>query len=113
MNVPPPRVDYGIPKMVVDSIMMCDANLQTELFKNIVLAGGTTMLFGFPERMRKSIQAIVDSSHTYFNVVADSQRKYGAWIGGSMYGSLPTFPILKITQQEYFADPTSVSKKYF
>lgn len=112
MRDPPPRVDYGVPKMVIDSISMCDSSLQTELYKNIVLSGGTTMLYGFAERMKKNIGAIVGNSQ-YFQVVADSQRKYGAWIGGSMYGSLPTFPSIKITQQEYFADQSYVNKKYF
>mmetsp|Transcript_39174 Transcript_39174/g.77014 ORF Transcript_39174/g.77014 Transcript_39174/m.77014 type:complete len:396 (-) Transcript_39174:339-1526(-) len=112
MAHPPPRVDYGVPKMVVDSISMCDPNLQKDLYKNIVLAGGTTMLFGFAERMKMNIGNLVDS-FTHFNVVADSQRKYGAWIGGSMYGSLSTFPDIKVTQQEYINDNTYVHKKFF
>ncbi len=30
------------------------------------------------------------------NVIQDSQRKYAAWIGGSMYASLATYNLLKV-----------------
>lgn len=40
-----------------------------------------------------------------FNFVADFQRKYSAWIGGSMLGSLKTFQSLAINKQEYEENP--------
>jgi len=33
----------------------------------------------------------LSSGHQYMNVIQDSQRKYAAWIGGSMFASLSTF----------------------
>lgn len=36
---------------------------------------------------------------------ADSLRKYAAWIGGSMIGSLRTFQGLAITKAEYDENP--------
>jgi hypothetical protein len=47
------------------------------------------------------------------NIITDSQRKYAAWIGASMYASLPTFAIIKITAEQYKRDEHSVSKKFF
>lgn len=47
------------------------------------------------------------------NIVTDSQRKYAAWIGASMYASLPTFSIIKITADQYKRDENTVHKKFF
>lgn len=102
----------GVHRLIYDSIMMCDPFLQKDLLSNIVLSGGTSMLPGFGDRIRKEINELV-KGHYLTHIVTDSQRKNGAWIGGSMYASLETFGQLKITAQEYFADPTMVHKKYF
>lgn len=108
---------WGIHTLVYNSIMMCDPYLQKDLLKNIVLAGGSSMLAYFGERMRKEIGELAEG-HQYTQVITDSQRKYAAWVGASMFASLPTFSQIKITQQEYAQDPnpkdpTIVHKKYF
>lgn len=106
--------DYtgGVGKMVHDTILMCDEELQKEFFKNIVLGGGSSMIKGFGARMRREIAERV-GQHTFTHVVLDSQRKCSAWIGGSMYASLETFGMIKITAQEYQLDPTIVHQKFF
>lgn len=53
------------------------------------------------------------SSMSQLNIITDSQRKYAAWIGASMYASLPTFGIIKITADQYKRDENIVHKKYF
>lgn len=45
----------GIHKFTFDSIMKCDNDIKKDLFKNIVLAGGSTMFEGMKERMKKEI----------------------------------------------------------
>lgn len=45
----------GIHKYNFDSIMKCDKDIQRDLFKNIVLAGGCTMFEGMKDRMKKEI----------------------------------------------------------
>ena len=45
----------GIHKYTFDSIMKCDNDIKKDLFKNIVLAGGSTMFEGMRERMKKEI----------------------------------------------------------
>lgn len=104
--------NVGVHELVKDSIEMCDGFLQKDLYNNIVLSGGTSMLPGFGDRMKKEIHGLVKGLRVT-NIITDSQRKYAAWIGGSMYASLETFGQLKVTAQEYFADPTMVHKKFF
>lgn len=45
----------GIHKYTFESIMKCDNDIKKYLFKNIVLAGGSTMFEGMKERMKKEI----------------------------------------------------------
>lgn len=44
-----------IQKWTYDAIFKCHADIKKDLFKNIVLAGGSTMFPGMKERMRKEI----------------------------------------------------------
>jgi len=46
----------GIHETIYDSIMMCDAAIRKDLYANVLLSGGTTMLPGFAERMKKRIK---------------------------------------------------------
>jgi len=45
----------GIHKFTFDSIMKCENDIKKDLFKNIVLAGGSTMFEGMRDRMKKEI----------------------------------------------------------
>ena len=56
------RSEEGIHKSLHDCIVKCDADIKKDLFKNIVLAGGSTMFDGMKERMKKEIQALAPST---------------------------------------------------
>jgi len=51
------------------------------------------MMTGFQERIHNEILDIMPShiSEDELNLPLDSFRRYSAWIGGSMIGSLTTF----------------------
>jgi actin-related protein len=105
----------GVAEMIFKTISMCDPELQKELYKNIVLAGGTSMLKGFGERVKREMNEIVSQYDygVYTEFITDSQRKNSAWIGGSMFASLETFGQIKIKNEEYKADSSIVFKKFF
>jgi len=46
----------GIAEIAFNSIEKCDRDLKTNLYNNIVLSGGSTMLSGFPERFDYEIR---------------------------------------------------------
>jgi actin-related protein len=77
----------GIHEMTFRSITKCDMDVRRDLFSNIVLSGGSTMLPGFAERMIKELRALAPSSIDV-RVVALPERKYSTWIGGSIFSSL-------------------------
>ncbi|KAJ5066496.1 actin-7-related [Anaeramoeba ignava] len=63
----------GIDKMIYQSIIKSDKDIQKELFNNILLSG----------------------------VIAPPERKYSVWIGGSILSSLSTFPKMWIKNEDY------------
>ena len=103
----------GIDELVTQSIKKCDEYLQTSLYENIIISGGTTLLTGFSERLHHQLSTISYNKHRQIYIEQDSQRRYGAWIGGSMYASLPTFNHIKYSYNDYRVDTDIVHKKFF
>ena len=48
----------GVPHMILESIQKSDVDIRRELFSNIILTGGTTMMKGFTERVSKQLPEI-------------------------------------------------------
>ena len=72
------------------------------MYNNIVLTGGSTLMPGFRDRFEDEIIRIAEqSAKTDINVHADLHRKNAAWIGGSMLASFSTFKDMCITKEEY------------
>jgi len=85
-----------------DSILKCDIDIRKELYNGIVLAGGTSMFNGLPERLMKEIKALAPKSmKEEIKVIASPERKYATWIGGSICSSISTFESCWITKTEY------------
>jgi len=68
---------------------------------------------GLSDRMQKEITALAPSSMKV-KVIALPERKYSAWIGGSIIASLSTFQQMWISKQEYDeSGPSIVHRKCF
>ncbi|KAK6135360.1 hypothetical protein DH2020_030871 [Rehmannia glutinosa] len=103
----------GIHDITYNSIMKSDADIRKDLYGNIVLSGGSTMISGIADRMSREITARAPSSMKV-KVVAPPERKYSAWIGGSILASLSTFQKMWITKNEYDENgPAIVHRKCF
>jgi len=90
----------GIHKLAYDSIMRCDIDIRKDLFSNIVISGGTTMLTNIAARTKSEIENLTPEKMKV-KMVAPPERKYSVWIGGSILGSLATFEEMWITKEEY------------
>ena len=104
----------GIHDIVASSIMTCNEDVRKELYANIVLSGGSTMFPGMPERMQKEMTALAPPTMKV-QVTAPPDRKYSAWIGGSIFASLSDFEELCIsTYREYDeAGPSIIHRRFF
>jgi len=103
----------GIHEIIFQSIKECDVDIRENLYRHVVLSGGTTMFAGIGERMTKEITALAPSTMK-IKVVAPPERKYSVWIGGSILSSLSTFQQMWISKGEYDeSGPTIVHRKCF
>jgi actin, other eukaryote len=101
----------GASKIVHQAVMSCKKDIQEELCSNILLSGGTTMLNGIGERLSKDLREMRVCNA---RVVAPPERKFSAWIGGSILSSLGNFQQEWITKDEYEEfGPTIVHRKCF
>ncbi len=102
----------GIQKYADESIKKCDQDIRKDLYKNIVLAGGSTLFPMMGERLRKEIKKLSPTAEV--QTFAPPERKYSVWIGGSIVASLSTFSAMYITRTEYNdIGPEIVHRKCF
>merc|ERR1712226_288112 len=107
------RESTGIHEKLFGSVRKCDIDVRPELFKNVVLSGGSSMFPGIVDRMAKEITALVPAGQKV-KVIAPPERKYSVWIGGSILSSLSTFQQMWISKQEYEEHgPSIVHRKCF
>jgi len=93
--------------------MKCNIDYHNDLYRNIVLSGGTTMLPGFVDRLQKEMALLAPSTYK-IRVIASPERKYSAWIGGSLLASMPTFRSEFLSKQDYSeSGPSIVHRKRF
>ena len=101
----------GLREMVSQSIESSDPFLQPDLFGNVVLSGGNTLFPGIRDRLREELTS---HSGKRVAVVASPERKYSAWIGGSVWASLSTFVRTAVLKEEYDEfGPSFVHRKCF
>ena len=83
--------------MIKDSLNRCDSELASEIRKNIVVCGGSSITKGLQLRLEKEFEE-EEEKH---NFVLGWQRICPVWVRGSMLGSLSTFQGIAITSKDY------------
>lgn len=97
----------GVHDCIVDSIMKCDSTLRDALYENIVLSGGSSMFEGLAERLQKELKVLAPSGSNV-SVIAPSNRKFSAWVGGLKLLSSPAFLSKWVTCEEYKKEGSSI-----
>ncbi|OMJ90353.1 hypothetical protein SteCoe_7266 [Stentor coeruleus] len=92
--------DDGIHHKVYQSIMKCDQDIRKELYDHILLVGGTTLVNGLKERLRKDVQSLAPLG-TKPVVIDPPEREFSVWVGGSILASLSSFQKMCISKQAY------------
>ncbi|XP_022096719.1 actin-like [Acanthaster planci] len=101
------RDEPGIQEVTTTSITGCEREFRHDMYKNIVLAGSSTMFPGIGDRMQREIVARAPPTMKV-NVIAPPERKYLVWIGGSIIASLSSFQESCITKEDYEESGPSV-----
>nr|ATP16751.1 actin [Adelphocoris suturalis] len=93
----------GIGHIVTTSVGMCDIDVRPALYGSVVITGGNSFIQGFPERLNRDLSMRIPASMRLKLISANgcSERRFGAWIGGSILASIGTFQQMWISSQEY------------
>lgn len=83
-----------------EAINQSDIHYRKELFNNIILSGGNTLLPGLKERLSIELKKIIPET-TDVRVIIPEDRAITTWFGGSLLGALPSFKDLAIKKQQY------------
>jgi len=90
----------GIHNLLHDSIRKCDMDIRRLFFKNIVLAGGSTMFKGLDSRLKVELTRLAPKS-VNIRVCATAERRFACWIGASVLAEIDEFRKEWITREEY------------
>ncbi|KAI6656004.1 actin [Oopsacas minuta] len=93
-------VHDGIHVDINKSILKSDTDIHHHLYTNIVLAGGNTMFPGIEERLYTELSVLTPNIKS-IKIRAAPDRKYSAWIGGSMLASSDAFDKICLTKYSY------------
>lgn len=90
----------GLPHVIFNCINKC-GDLKNDMFKKIVLSGGTSLFPGLKERLQKDITKLCTSNNQKINVIGNENRNNAAWLGGSILASQSSFSMMWIKKEEY------------
>ena len=93
--------DVGIHNVIRSCIGTCDSDNRKELYTNILLTGGSSIMSGLPDRLHRELGYVLPQKFKLVSVAAKDERRYGAWVGGSILASLGSFHQMWISKQEY------------
>lgn len=90
----------GIAEAVHQSISKCNYGLQKEMFKNIVVTGGNTMMPGFVHRLKHGVAHYAPAAMKV-GIKAAPERNYSAFTGASILASQDQMKDVWITREMY------------
>jgi len=108
--------DFTVPiSETVDSVVQnCPIDVRRDLYRNIVLSGGSTMFKDFGKRLERDIRKTVDGrlrvtealsgatpKPIEVSVISHQMQRYAVWFGGSMLASTPEFYNVCHTKAQY------------
>jgi len=100
----------GLQKYTYKAIMKCDPEIHADLFKNIVLSGGSTMFPGFVERMTEEMEKLTSFP---VHVIGHERRDCAAWMGASRLVGKDNFKGTCVKKKDYFTEGLRVVQRLF
>ncbi|KAI1323528.1 chromatin remodeling and histone acetyltransferase complexes subunit putative [Xylariaceae sp. FL0255] len=115
-NAALPTPDGGkvqtIPEMIRACLNAVDVDLRPNLLGNVVVTGGTSLLNGFNDRLNNELMAMHPGMKIKLHAAGlTTERRFGAWIGGSILASLGTFHQMWISRKEYEENGAGIVEK--
>ncbi|KAJ3174027.1 Actin-like 6A [Geranomyces variabilis] len=102
----------SITQLVQNSIALCDPDLRSQLYPNVVLTGASTLLPGFADRVHHELLSAAPGFKTKIQAAGQTtERRFSPWIGGSILASLGTFHQMWVSKEEYAEIGVNVEKR--
>ena len=111
-QTPKPSGEQSIVSIINKSLQAVDVDTRPVLLNNIVLTGAGSLIEKLAERLQADVQAMYPNPKV--RVLANSssvERKYGAFIGGSVLGSLGSFHQMWVSKAEYDENGSQIVEK--
>ncbi|XP_012881489.1 PREDICTED: actin-like protein 9 [Dipodomys ordii] len=90
----------GLPSMAKRSLLKVPQDLRENVARNVLLCGGSSLFAGFENRFRAELlQALPPEQQVV--VLAQPNRNFSVWIGGSILASLRSFQSCWILREHY------------
>lgn len=78
-----------------ESINVSDAEIRSDLLKNIYISGGNALFKNFDVRLKNELDKLLLGVNE-LTINAPEERLYSVWCGGSIFSSLSTFKMMTI-----------------
>ncbi|KAF4125132.1 actin-related protein 4 [Geosmithia morbida] len=93
--------DQTIPQLIRAALEAVDVDLRPNLLGNVVVTGATSLLNGFNDRLNNELTNMYPGVKIKIHSAGlSSERRFGAWIGGSILSSLGTFHQMWISRKD-------------
>lgn len=103
---------HTIPELIKTSLSGVDVDLRPALLGNIVVTGSTSLINGFNDRLYNELTTMQPGMKIKIHSAGlTSERRFGAWIGGSILASLGTFHQMWISRKEYEENGAGIVEK--
>lgn len=97
-----PTPEQTIPELIRASLNAVDVDIRPHLLNNVVVTGATTLIPGFNDRLNFELTNMFPSPRVRLYAPGNTaERRFSAWIGGSIVASLGTFHQMWISKKEY------------
>ncbi|EFC45629.1 hypothetical protein NAEGRDRAFT_88141 [Naegleria gruberi] len=90
----------GVHELVTKSIQDCTIDVRMDLYRNILPAGGNTMISNFTGRLKCEVEALAPPN-AKVKVIDDASRKYSAWNGMATLSNMSSFQDKWYTKEYY------------
>eukprot|EP01016_Furgasonia_blochmanni_P020758 TRINITY_DN2318_c0_g1_i5.p1 TRINITY_DN2318_c0_g1~~TRINITY_DN2318_c0_g1_i5.p1 ORF type:complete len:268 (+),score=48.88 TRINITY_DN2318_c0_g1_i5:527-1330(+) len=103
---PIPEMNYeGIPDLIKSSLERVEYEARRELLSNIYVVGGNSLLVNYIERLQKEMYEKelwgFSNKAKVFTATGNNEKQHCNWLGGSIMGSMATFPQFMMTKNDY------------
>lgn len=102
----------GVHEEIFRCIMACENEIRKEMWNNILVIGGSSLIKGLPVRLEKEMVSIAPST-VKVNILSPPDRKFSAWVGAAILSSMDAFQHMYVTKQEYFENREAIHLKCF